>query len=55
MLVRATEIPGSLFKLDLQFEVDTNGMVTTRPESSFTMPSLQKVLEAKQSHPGRIL
>jgi len=54
VLVKVSEKPGSLFKLDYQFEVSPDGMVTLRPESSFTLPSLDKVRAYQQDHPGEI-
>ena len=49
ILVKITEKPGSLFNMDLQFEVAPNGMVSIRPESSLTLPSLEKVRAYEQS------
>ena len=54
ILVKISEKPGSLFKLDLQLEVSPEGLVSTRPESSFTAPSLDKIRDYQQAHPGEI-
>ena len=54
VLVKVSEKPGSLFKFDMQFEVAPDGMVSVRPESSFTLPSLQKVRAYQEANPGRI-
>ena len=52
VLVKISEKPGSLFKFDMQFEVAPDGMVSIRPESSLTLPSLEKVRAFQQANPA---